>query len=97
MLYYISRNVHLYPEGQGPLIYLVSSVQAVRQAGMPFVFTDGMPIMMLSNYYDDLADLDRVDWGVMRSTWWNDTPEYPTVSAGGRPSSWFTSPAPGNL
>jgi len=77
MLYYISRNVQIYPEGQGPLVYLVSSVQAVQEARLSFVFTDGMPIMMLSNFYDDPADIHHVDWNVMRSTWWNDTPEYP--------------------
>ncbi len=77
MLYYISRNVHIYPEGQGPLVYLVSSIQAIQEAELPFAFTDGMPIMMLSNFYDDTADLNRVDWNLMRSTWWNDTPEYP--------------------
>lgn len=59
------------------MIYLVSSVRVIQQAELAFVFTDGMPIMMLSNFYDDPANLSRVDWILMKSTWWNDTPEYP--------------------
>jgi hypothetical protein len=30
-----------YTEGQAPLVYLVSSAQAVGAAGVPFVFSDG--------------------------------------------------------
>lgn len=30
-----------YSEGQGPLIYLVSTVDAIAQAGLRFVFSDG--------------------------------------------------------
>jgi hypothetical protein len=77
MLYFIWRHVDIYPEGQEPLVYLVSNAQAVQDTGLPFVFTDGHPIMRLTNYYDDLADLTNIDWEVMNSTWWNDTEELP--------------------
>jgi hypothetical protein len=30
-----------YDEGQGPLIYIVSTAQAIRDNGVPFVFSDG--------------------------------------------------------
>lgn len=39
MLFFINRNVDIYQEGQEPLVYLVSSVQAVHEAGLSFVFT----------------------------------------------------------
>lgn len=77
MLYYISKNVHNYPEGQEPLVYLVGYAQDVQTHGLPFVFTDGHPIMKLTNFYDDLAHRDQVDWAVMRSRMWNDTSEDP--------------------
>ena len=77
MLYYINKNVDIYPEGQEPLVYLVAYAEDVQTHGIPFVFTDGHPIMALTNFYDDLADLNKVDWTVMKSRMWNDTVEYP--------------------
>lgn len=58
---------------QEPLVYLVSTVQAVEAAGLPFVFTNGHAIMALSEFFDDLAHLDRVDWPLMRAKMWNNT------------------------
>ncbi|MDQ5826051.1 MAG: DUF4433 domain-containing protein [Chloroflexota bacterium] len=77
MMYFISRNVQIYPEGVIPLVYLVSSAQTVQAAGLPFVFTDGHPIMRITRFYDDLAHLSAVDWDVMSSRMWNDTQEFP--------------------
>ena len=78
MLYAICRgNVAGYTEGQTPLIYLVGDAQDVPAAGLGFVFTDGHAVMAVSEFFDDLSHLDRVDWSVMRSKWWNDTPQTP--------------------
>ncbi|OHB68290.1 MAG: hypothetical protein A2V70_20420 [Planctomycetes bacterium RBG_13_63_9] len=78
MLYVISRdNVQGYDGGQEPIVYLVSNAQTIQSSGTGFVFTDGHSIMALSMFYDDLAHLDRVDWSVMRSKWWNDTDRAP--------------------
>lgn len=43
--------------------------------GLPYVFTDGHAIRRLSNFYTDLSDLDKIDWDVMESNYWNDTDE----------------------
>ncbi len=72
-----SGNVSGHTEGQPPLVYLVSNAQAVEAAGLHFAFTDGHATMAFSEFFFDLAQLDRVDWEVIRSKWWNDTPEYP--------------------
>jgi len=79
MLYAIHKgNIQGYDEGQGPLIYLVSSAQAVEASGAAFVFTDGHAIMApLTNFFTDLAHLDRLDWGVIRGKYWFDSPQYP--------------------
>lgn len=75
MLYTISRgNVPTYDRGQESVIHLVSTAQAVEATGCRFVFTDGHGIMALTDFFDDLARLDRVDWPPMRSKYWNDTP-----------------------
>ena len=76
MLYAIWRgNVPDYQEGQSSLIYLVSSAQKVQEYGSAFVFTDGHASMAFSGFYENLQDLNRVDWEVMSSRYWNDTPE----------------------
>ncbi len=33
--------------------------------------------MAFSEFYDDLKDIDEVDWKVMESQYWNDTPTLP--------------------
>lgn len=78
MLYAIYKgNVQDYHEGQEPIIYLVSDAQTVRSSGAEFVFTDGHAIMAMSEFFDDLSRLDRVDWSVMRARMWNDTDRCP--------------------
>jgi hypothetical protein len=62
-----------YSGGQEPLVYLVSTAQAVHAAGVGFVFTDGHAVAEVSCFYDDLARLDAVDWDIMRERYWTDT------------------------
>ncbi|MEA1933431.1 MAG: DUF4433 domain-containing protein [Thermodesulfobacteriota bacterium] len=74
MLYSINQgNVEGYDEGQGPVLHLVTSIKNVLDAGLGFVFTDGHGIMDFTDFYDDLKDLDHVDWDVMKATYWADT------------------------
>lgn len=74
MMYRIShRNLPNYQEGQRPLVHLVTSIGAVLDAGQRFVFSDGHPIMGLTDFFDDLAMLDRVDHALMRERMWKDT------------------------
>lgn len=64
-----------YREGQEPLIYLVTTVQTLTQGGCRFVFSDGHGLAGFTQWYDNLARLDRVDWGLVRQRYWADTPE----------------------
>ena len=61
-----------YDDGQEPLIYLVSSCQAVRDDGCNFVFTDGHCLATFTSWFDDLSDLDKVDWEVVYARYWSD-------------------------
>ena len=56
---------------------MVSSVEAVKDCGLPFVFTDGHGIMDVTNFYDDLQYLDKIDWPLMKERYWRDTNEDP--------------------
>lgn len=74
MLYTISRNnVAHCPQGQDGVIYLVSTVESVRSCGISFAFTDGHGIVAISQFYDDLKHLDKIDWDIMKARYWADT------------------------
>lgn len=79
MMYSIYRgNVPQYQDGLEPLVYLVTTIEAVREAGLRFVFSDGNCGSRVTEYSDDLDRLDElVDWELMRAKWWANTPEDP--------------------
>ena len=64
-----------YTEGQEPLLYLRTTAQAIQQAGARFVFSDGHGLAGFTDWYDDLARLNEVDWDTVETRWWRDTPE----------------------
>ena len=61
-----------YSEGQEPLVYLKTTVQAVEQAGIRFVFSDGHGIAAFTSWYDDSARLNEVDWNMVYERYWSD-------------------------
>lgn len=79
MMFSISRgNVPQYQDGQEPLVYLVTTIEAVQAAGLRGVFSDGNCGSRVTDYSDDLGRLDDlVDWELMRSVWWANTPDDP--------------------
>jgi hypothetical protein len=66
-----------YTEGQEPLIYLVTTVQEIVAAGVPFVFSDGHGIATFTEWFEDVVDLDKVDWSMVGQRYWTDEPEDP--------------------
>jgi hypothetical protein len=78
MLFAISRGqIENFTEGQTPIVYLCSSVEAVEKAGLSWVFTEGHADMRFTDFFDDLKYLDKVDWSLMSKTYWHDTNEDP--------------------
>ena len=78
MLYQLHTGwVPGYSEGQEPLIHLVSSVQRVQSSGAHFVFSDGHGLAAMTRWYDDLEELDALDWNVISGRMWQDTPDEP--------------------
>lgn len=76
MLYQLKTGwVPGYAEGQEPLVHIVSGCQAVASAGLAFVFSDGHGLARFTGWYDDLGDLDKVDWDAAYATQWKDTAE----------------------
>ncbi len=66
-----------YNEGQEPLIYLVTTAQAVQASGAQFVFSDGHGIARFTKWFDNLADLDKVDWSMVFQQYWSDNLDDP--------------------
>jgi hypothetical protein len=74
MLFQLNTGrVENYDGGQEPLIYTVSTVEAIAQTGIDFVFSDGHGIAAFTQWFDDLDDLDQVDWDTAYATYWADT------------------------
>jgi hypothetical protein len=64
-----------YNEGQPPLVYLTTTLERVRQARCRFVFTDGHGLATFTSWYDDLGQLNNVDWQLVGERYWADKPE----------------------
>lgn len=79
MLYAIHmNNVKTYSGGQDEVVYLVTTVDAVVEHKLAFVFTNRNAVLSIARYGNNLADLDSyVDWPLMQSQWFKNTPEEP--------------------
>ena len=51
---------------QRDLVYLVSSVEHIQDAGVPFVFTDRHAYVANAEFFIDLEDLNELDWDLIR-------------------------------
>ena len=70
-----TNQVPGYSERQEPLIYLVATVQDVAQAGVGFVYSDGHGLPAYTRWFDDLANLNQVDWEIVGARYWANTEE----------------------
>jgi hypothetical protein len=74
MLYTINKgNVHNFTGTQNDIIYLVSTIEKVKELNIPFVFTDGHALQAISNFYNDTLNIDKIDWDIMKAIYWNKT------------------------
>jgi hypothetical protein len=75
MLYVLSENgVPGYSEGQTPIVHLVSDTDLATKTGQPWGFTDRHAELAFAEYFEDIEDLDKVDWDVMpRKQWGGDS------------------------
>ncbi len=76
MLYRKVRDYYT-PIDHRQLVHILTTVQAVAAADLPFVFTTGHATMVQSDYYENLDELENVDWNVMAAQWWSHTQDEP--------------------
>lgn len=64
------KNIH---SGRGvpqrrneEIVILVSSLHHIQKLGLPFLFTNAHAYPDWASYYNDLARLDQIDWGILQ-------------------------------
>lgn len=59
------------------IVILVSSLRRAEQDGLQFVFTNRHAYLIAAEYFNNLADLDRVDWDLLQRRDFKRDPEDP--------------------
>jgi len=78
MLYAIKQGrVEGFSGNQNDILYLVTRTDIMERTERPFVFTDGHGIMFITEFYNHMKDLNKVDWDMMKEWYWSDTEEDP--------------------
>src|SRR5690606_28295696 len=77
MLYRIHTGWNVDRTPQQDIIYLVATAQAVARARLGFVFTDRHSLAAVASFYDNLEQLDRIDFEAAYAEQWNATPDHP--------------------
>jgi hypothetical protein len=78
MLYSISRgNVAGFNGNQTDVAYIVCNIRSIQVVDRPFVFTNAHAYIALSTHYNNIQDLNNVDWNIMNSRYWNSTIDDP--------------------
>jgi hypothetical protein len=49
------------------LLFFVTSLHALREKQIPFIYTDRHALMIHANFYSDIKDLDKIDWKLLES------------------------------
>jgi hypothetical protein len=77
MMYSIARgNVSTFEGSADELVYLVTTIRAVQDSGIPWVKCDGNCATLTTDHYDDWAQGEAaIDWNVMQARIWKNTDE----------------------
>jgi ssDNA thymidine ADP-ribosyltransferase, DarT len=59
------------------IVIFVSSLPTLQSAGVRFVFTDRHAYLRSAQFSSNLADLDRIDWGILKRRDFRHDPEDP--------------------
>lgn len=76
MLLKIMTGTGVVQHHQRDIVYILVRLQAVIDAGRPYVVTDGHAKDALTDCYTGPEGLDRIDWDAVRAQFWKDTEEY---------------------
>ncbi len=65
----------------GEIAILVSSIYKLEEGGTRYVYTNGHAFLQETEYYDDLDNLNQIDWELLRQRNFNKDPEDPGKGA----------------
>lgn len=77
MLYCIANGYDVQKLDQENIIYLITSIEKLYETGVKFVFTDGHSYAALTQFFNSVEDLAKIDWEAVRSKRWNNTLDDP--------------------
>ena len=77
MLYmmYMKNSELGYQDGQGPIVHLVSTVGQALKMNRRWTFSTSNAGARLTDFYNNLDDLDKVDWEAVAANDWTDCKE----------------------
>lgn len=55
---------------QEDIVFIVSTVDQVSAQGLEFIFTDRNAKIAIAEYFNDLKDLDKIHWDIVKSRHW---------------------------
>ncbi len=77
MLYAIQRGYDVEKMAPAKIIYVVSSLEKLREHECHYVFTDGHAYDALTQFFDDDSNLNAIDWDMVHARNWKKTPDDP--------------------
>ncbi len=60
------------------IVILVSSLHRIQQAGLPFLFTNSHAYYRWANFFNNLNDLDKIDWSLLQHRDFRRDPDDPS-------------------
>lgn len=74
MLYLIKNGFQgVQQRPQEDIVFIVSSIEKVKELGLPFLFTDRNAKISVANFFDDEKDFDKLRWDVITSQDWKNS------------------------
>ncbi len=78
MLLAIHNNaVENYKDGQDKIIHLVTTTDLIINDKIQFVFSDGHAAMDISEFFNSITDIDKLDWETIKAEYWANTDDDP--------------------
>lgn len=62
-------------KSQDEIVFLVCDAKEIMQSPLEWCFTDGHAMRSITHYYNNVEDLQKLDWKTIYAKMWNDTEE----------------------
>lgn len=73
MLYCIKNGYDVRQRPQEEIIYLISTLEKLKELNCKFIFTDGHSFAAYTQFFNDTKYLNQIDWKVVNARRWNNT------------------------